>query len=151
MNKTEKTVYELAKPVAEEYGCYIYNVEFAKEGKERYLRVFADTDEGITIEQCELISRRLSDILDEVDPIKDSYFLEISSPGLERKLSLPWHFEKYMGYAVDVSMYKAVNGTKKYTGELAEYSDGDVVINTETETISFNKNEIADIRLHCEF
>lgn len=151
MNKTEKTVYEIAEPIAEEFGCYIYNVEFVKEGKERYLRIFADNDEGITIDECEHISRRMSDALDEADPIKESYFLEISSPGLERKLSLPWHFEKYMGFDVDVSLYKSVNGIKKYTGELAEYNGGNIVINTETQSIEFNKDEIADVHLHFEF
>lgn len=151
MNKTEKTVYALAEPVAAEYGCYIYNVEFVKEGLSRYLRVFIDNDDGITIDECELVSRRLSDILDEVDPIQDNYFLEISSPGIERKLSLPWHFEKYLGCPVDVSLYKPINGAKKYTGELSEYNNGDIVIASETGNISFNKNDIADVHLHCEF
>lgn len=151
MNKTEKTVYALAEPIAEECGCYIYNVEFVKEGQMRYLRVYADKDEGINIEECEKISRKLSDALDEADPIKESYCLEISSPGLERKLSLPWHFEKYMGYAIDVSLYKASNGVKKFTGALVEYNDGNIVIETDTESVSFNKDEVADVHLHYEF
>lgn len=151
MNKTEKTVYALAEPIAAEHGCYIYNVEFVKEGLSRYLRVFADKDEGITVDECEAISRKLSDALDEADPIKENYFLEISSPGIERKLSLPWHFEKYNGYTVDISLYKPVNGSKKYTGELVEYNDGNVGILSENERISFNKGDIADVHLHYEF
>ena len=151
MNKTEKTVYELAEPIAAEYGCYIYNVEFVKEGLSRYLRVFADKDEGITVDECELISRSLSDILDEADPIKENYFLEISSPGIGRKLSLPWHFEKYLGFPIDVSLYKPVCGAKKYTGELAEYNGGDFTIVVESGNITFGKNDIADVHLHYDF
>ena len=109
-SKTEKTVLDMAIPVAKEQGCFVYDVEYVKEGNSWFLRVYVDREGGITIDECEAISRELSSILDKNDPISNNYFLEVSSPGIERKLRQDEHFEMYKGELVDIGLYKAYNG-----------------------------------------
>ena len=120
MNDIEKKVWNLSDEAVEEEGCFIYLVEYVKEGKDRVLRIYIDAEEGVNINQCENISRKVSDILDEVDPIPDSYVLEVSSAGLERRIVLPWHFEGYTGEKVCVGLYAPQYGGKKHIGILKE-------------------------------
>lgn len=103
-----------------EKGLYLYNVDYVKEGRDWYLRVFVDRqdEEYISIEECEQVSARLSEILDKEDPIEDNYFLEVSSPGMDRPLLTDEHFKKYQGKIIDVKLYKAIDGKKEYQGEL---------------------------------
>lgn len=144
-------VASLAAPSIEQAGCVLWDVEFVKEAGERYLRVYIDNDEGVSIDQCELVSRALDKALDEADPIDESYILEVSSAGAERQLKRPSDFEKFMGSQVAVKLYSAREGRKEHIGILASYSDGNVGITVGDRTIDFNKNEIASVRLRIDF
>ncbi len=151
-SKLEQQILEIAKPVAEENDCYIYDVEYVKEGKARTLRIFADKEDGgISLDECETISHRMSDLLDESDPIRENYMLEVSSPGIERRLSQDWHFEKYMGQIIDVGLYKAVDGAKQISGELKTYSNGEITIETENGDKTIMQSETTSIKLHFDF
>ena len=101
-SKTEKAVMDMVNPIAEQNGCFVYDVEYVKEGNSWFLRVYVDREGGITIDECETISRELSSVLDKNDPISNNYFLEVSSPGIERKLRQEKHFEMYKGETVDI-------------------------------------------------
>ncbi|MEE1050280.1 MAG: ribosome maturation factor RimP [Clostridia bacterium] len=146
-SKTESITFELAEPIVKECGCYIYDVEFVREGGLYFLRVYADKDGGISIDECEEISRALSKKLDEADPIKQNYYLEVSSPGIERKLKTKEHFERYMGETVDIGLYKAVNGSKQITAKLTGFKDGIV----KTEEMEIPLKETTFVKLHFEF
>lgn len=150
-SKTEQAALNLAEPVANENGCYIYDVEYVKEGGSWYLRIFADKDGGITIDECEAISRKLSEKLDEKDFIKQDYLLEVSSPGIERRLRQEKHFEMYKGETVDVGLYKAVNGTKTLCGTLLGLSGDEISIDCEGDIVKIKPNEAAYVKLHFEF
>ena len=151
MNKTEEKVCGIATPIAESEGCYIYDVQFVKEGTAKFLRIFADKEGGIGVDDCERISRRLSDELDKDDPIDGNYFLEVSSPGIERQLTQDWHFEKYNMYEVDVKLYSAVNGRKTLKGLLKSADDTEIVIEEGGKEIILNKKDVAAISLHYDF
>ena len=118
-SKLELKILELAKPIAAENGCYIYDLEYIKEGKSRVLRIYADKEsDGISLDECEAISRKISEVLDKSDPISENYMLEVSSPGIERRLRNPEHFEKYLGETIDIGLYQAINGSKTLSGKL---------------------------------
>ncbi len=151
-SKIEQQVLEMSKPVAEENGCYVYDVEYLKEGKSRTLRIFVDKENGgISLDECETISRRMSDLLDESDPVKENYMLEVSSPGIERRLSQDWHFEKYMGETVDIGLYKAVDGSKQLSGRLLAYADEKITVETDNGKLSIMKSETTGVKLHFDF
>ena len=150
-SKTEQAVLMLAEPIAEKMGCFIYDVEYKKEGQERYLRVFADKDGGITLDECEAISRELSKALDESDPIPQNYFLEVSSPGIERKLTRPKHFEMYIGSLVDIGLYKAIDNTKTLCGELLNFEDDEITLGVGDKEIKIKLADTSFVRLHFEF
>lgn len=113
MSKTEDLVLQLAEPIARQFGVMVYDVDYKKEGADWFLRVFLYSGEGIGMDDCESVSRALSDELDREDLIKTSYYLEVSSPGLNRRLTKDWHFEKALGESVLINLYKAENGSKK--------------------------------------
>lgn len=150
MSKITDEVWKLAEPIANNHGCEIWDVEYVKEAGERYLRVFIDSAEGVNIDQCEAVSRELDPILDEKDPIPDSYIFEVSSAGLERSLKRPSDFEKYIGALVEVKLYKAKDGKKEYVGRLSAYDDGNIEIEAGGNTVRFEKNEVANVRLRVE-
>ncbi len=150
-SKLEQQILELATPIAEENGCFIYDVEYLKEGKARTLRVYADREDGISLDECEAISRRLSDALDASDPIRENYMLEISSPGIERRLSQAWHFEKYMGETIDVGLYKAIDGAKQISGVLKGFEDGKITFETENGEMTIMQSEATGVKLHFDF
>ena len=149
-SKTEKIVLDMAKPIAEDNGCFIYDVEYVKEGGNWFLRIYADREGGINIDECENISREISAELDKKDPISQNYFLEVSSPGIERKLRQEEHFEMYKGSLVDIGLYKAVNGSKTLCGELVGL-DGDEVIVKAEEEMRIKLSETTSVRIHFEF
>ena len=149
-SKTEKIVLDMAKPIAEDNGCFIYDVEYVKEGGNWFLRIYADREGGINIDECENISREISAELDKKDPISQNYFLEVSSPGIERKLRQEEHFEMYKGSLVDIGLYKAVNGSKTLCGELVGL-DGDEVIVKAEEEMRIKLSETTSVRNHFEF
>ncbi len=152
MNDIEKKVWDLCDDAVETEGCFIYLIEYVKEGKDRVLRLLIDSEEGIDIIKCENVSRKVSDILDDVDPIPDSYVLEVSSAGLERKIVLPWHFEGYNGEMVDVGLYAQVDGKKKFTGILKDYVEKETLtIEVDGEEITFELKNVSTVNLHFEF
>lgn len=138
-------IRELCTPVAEELGYSVWNVEYVKEGADHILRIEIDSDDGIGIEDCERMSRAFDPILDEDDPIDESYSLEVSSPGVERTLSRPEHFEKMMGAKVEVRLFTAVNGAKSAVGILTAYADGDVTVENDAGTFTFKKADVAKV------
>ena len=148
MSKITDKVTELAKPVVEEEGCSLWDVEYVREAGSWFLRVFIDKDGGVGIDDCERISRRLDPILDEADPIPDSYVFEVGSAGAERELKRPGDFEQFMGSEVEVRLYQPVNGCKVYVGVLAGYDNGRVTVTAGKNEVSFDKSQIALVKLH---
>lgn len=148
----EKKCEELITPIIEVNNFELVDVEYVKEGSNYYLRVYADKEGGITIDDCVLISRALNEILDEDDFIEDAYILEVSSPGLGRPLKKDKDFLRSIGDIVELKLYKARNGIKEFEGELVSYENDTVTIVTEgKEEISFTRSEIALIRLAFDF
>ena len=137
--------------MVEACGCTLWDVEYIKEAGRWYLRLYIDKEGGISIDDCEAVSRGVDPLLDEADPIQDPYTFEVSSAGADRPLKKPEHFEAFMGAEVDVKFYKAVNGQKNCTGILAGYEDGNVTLDMGGETVTFDKKEIAFVRLHVSF
>ncbi|MDR1217382.1 MAG: ribosome maturation factor RimP [Oscillospiraceae bacterium] len=150
MNKIAKAVAGLAAPVCEKHGCELWDVEYVKEAGTRYLRVFIDRPDGVSIEHCEAVSRELDPILDEdEDLIPDSYIFEVSSAGAERPLRRPSDFERFRGSLIEVRLYKARDGKKEFIGYLrgSDSSSGDIEIDIEGEILKFEKDGIANVRL----
>lgn len=140
-------VWELSEPLAKELNLSLWDVQFVKEGADWFLRVFIDKEGGVSIDDCEAVSRPLSDLLDEADPIPEGYIFEVSSAGLDRVLRKPEHFEKCLGQQVDVKLYRPQAGSKEYTGALTGYQDGDVLVDDRR----FEKKDVAQVRLHVSF
>lgn len=150
-SKLEKLVIDGATPIANEIDCYIYDVEYVKEGGARYLRIYADKEGGISLDECEVINRAMCEFMDEKDPIKENYILEVSSPGIERKLRTPEHFEKYLGQTVDVGLYKAIDGSKAISGMLKAYADEKITITLGDSDVELPISETTFVKLHFDF
>ena len=149
--KVTDIVTEFAKPIVEAHGCSLWDVEYVREGSERFLRLYIDKDGGVDINDCEAISRAVDPVLDEKDPIQESYHFEVCSAGLERALKRPTDFERFMGSPVMVKLYRPRNGLKEIPGVLRGYEDGRVTVEAGKETITFEKSELALVRLRVEF
>lgn len=144
MSKITDKVEAIAKPVVEDEGCELWAVEYVREAGNWYLRVFIDKEGGVGIDDCERISRRLDPILDEEDPIPDSYVFEVGSAGAERELKRPSDFEKFMGESVEVKLYQPYEGKKSIVGTLEAYENGDVTVSS----VVLKKSQIAQVKLH---
>lgn len=144
MSKITERVEVLAKPVVEEEGCELWSVEYVKEAGTWYLRIFIDKEGGVDILDCERISRRMDPILDEEDPIPDSYVFEVGSAGAERELKRPSDFEKFMGSEVEVKLYQPYQGRKSVVGKLEAYDEGDVTV----AGVLLKKSQVAQVKLH---
>ena len=151
MAKVTDIVSELAAPIVEENGCKLWDVEYIREAGEWFLRIYIDKEGGISINDCEAVSRPLSDKLDEVDPIEGSYTFEVSSAGAERALKKPEHFAQMMGRQVEVRLYRAVDGKKAMVGELKGYEGGDVTVLLPEGEKTFPKADVAQVRLYVTF
>ena len=149
--KVTELVTQFAKPIVEEEGCRLWDVEYVREGAERFLRVYIDKDGGVDVNDCEKIHRLIDPILDEKDPIAESYHFEVCSAGLERALKRPEDFAKFMGSPVLVKLYRPRNGLKEIPGVLQDYADGRVTVQAGKESITFEKSEVALVRLRVEF
>ena len=148
MAKVTDVVAQLAQPIVEQAGCTLWDVEYVKEAGEWFLRVYIDKEGGVDINHCEAVSRPLSDLLDEADPIQGSYTFEVSSAGLDRPLKKPEHFAACAGQQVDVRFYRPVDGRKEYTGALVGCDgDGNVTVDDKT----FEKKDEAQVRLDVTF
>ena len=152
LGKTEKIVYDMAVGPAADAGFEVYDVEFVKEGGARFLRIYLDKSGGISIDECEEFSRIIGELLDRKDPIPQNYYLEVSSPGIERRLRHREHFEKAIGETVDVHLYKAVGGSKTLTGILTEIDDeNNITIETDGETTTIPQSAAARVNIHFDF
>lgn len=149
--KITEIVAGFARPVVEEHGCTLWDVEYVREGADYFLRLYIDKDGGVDITDCEAISRAVDPILDEKDPIPESYHFEVCSAGLERALKRPSDFERFMGSPVLVKLYQPKNGAKECKGILTGYHDGDVTIDQAGTSVTFAKKELALVRLYVEF
>ena len=151
MAKVSDLTAELAGPIAAENGCTLWDVEYVKEAGDWYLRVYIDKEGGVSINDCEAVSRPLSDVLDERDPIEGSYILEVSSAGADRALKKPEHFARFLGSQVDVKLYRAREGRKELTGTLLGYENGDVTLELPGGPAVLKKKDVAQVRLHVSF
>ena len=149
--KVTELVTGFARPIVEELGCKLWDVEYVREGSERFLRVYIDKDGGVDIQDCEEVHRAIDPVLDEKDPIAESYHFEVCSAGLERTLKRPGDFERFMGSPITIKLYRPRNGLKELPGVLKGYEDGRVTALCGKETITFEKSEVALVRLRVEF
>ena len=151
MKKVTDIVRELALPIVEENGCTLWDVEYVREAGQWYLRVYIDKEGGVNILDCEAISRPLSDALDEADPIETSYIFEVTSAGAERPLKRPGDFEQFMGSPIVLKTYKPRDGRKEFSGDLTACDNGAVEMKAGGQIRRFEKEEIALVRLRCDF
>ena len=149
--KLTEQVWQFAEPVVEAQGCTVWDVEYVREGADWFLRVYIDKEGGVDIADCEAISRALDPILDERDPIPTSYTIEVCSAGIERALKRPGDFEKFLGSDVLVRLYRPKDGTKEFPGVLRGYEDGRVTIDYLGKPVTFEKSEVALVRLRATF
>ncbi len=145
-------VAALVDPIAEEFGYFLWDVEFVKEGGRKILRITIDSEEGINIDDCEKMHRAIDPILDEADPIEEAYYLEVSSPGIERELRTDMHIYACEGWDVEVKLYAPVDNSKMFRGKLLPLGeDGEVRIETVTGERSFPRASVAKIQTYFEF
>ncbi|GAA0124277.1 MULTISPECIES: ribosome maturation factor RimP [Clostridium] len=138
----------LAQPIVEKSGCEMYHLEYVKEAGEYIFRVYIDSEKGISLSECEKVSRELSDVLDIEDPITDEYTLEVQSPGIFRTLFTDKHIEKYIGYDVKVNLKKLLNGKKKYEGVLKKFDTLNLVIEISGEEIVIPREKVSQVTLN---
>lgn len=147
----QQVITELATPIVEGLNYELVDVEFVKEGANWYLRIYIDKPGGIGIDDCQAVSEKISDILDKEDPIEQSYYLEVSSPGLERPLKTERDFIKYKGELVELKVFQPLDGRKVFEGELVGLIDNKIVINQDGNTIEFEKNKVAIVKRAVKF
>lgn len=144
-NIEERVESLVAKPISD-LGYELYDIEYAKEGKDYYLRVFIDKPEGIDLNDCEKVNNAINDLLDEADYIKDQYFLEVSSPGIERKLRKEKHFEENIGKVIEIKLFKPMNKAKSVAGILKAYDKETLTVEVNGEKISVDRQNIATVK-----
>ena len=144
---TVKTVWEIVEPFAQELGLRIWDVRFLKEGSSWFLRIFIDKDGGVSIDDCVDLTHAINKPLDEADPIEQAYFLEVSSPGVERDLVRDEHFEAYIGEKIKVKMIRPIEGKREFSGILSDYSDGNITISLDEGGFTFTKKEASWIKV----
>lgn len=149
--KITEQVWQFAQPIVESLGLTLWDVEYVREGGEWYLRLYLDKEGGVDINDCEAVSRAMDPILDEKDPISGSYHFEVCSAGLERVLKRPSDFERFLGSAITVKLYRPRNGMKEIPCVLRGYEEGRITVEAGKETITFEKSEVAQVRLRVEF
>ena len=149
--KVTEIVQKLAEPVVRQHGCELWDVEYVREGDQRFLRLYLDKEGGVDIDDCEAISRAMDPLLDEADPIPESYHFEVCSAGLERVLKRPSDFARFLGSPVTVKLYRPLNGRKEIPAVLTGYDDGRLTVEAGTEAITFEKSQVAQVRLRVEF
>ena len=150
----EEKVTAMLHPIVDPMNIEIYDVEYVKEGQDMYLRAYIDKEGGVNINDCEAVSRPLSDALDKDDFIEEAYILEVSSPGLGRMLKKDKHLDKSIGEAVDIKLYKPQDGSKEFTGLLIGYTEETITIQEDEqseEQITFDRKAIAGVWQHVEF
>ena len=149
--KVTDLVAEFARPIVEAQGCELWDVEYVREGSEYFLRLYLDKEGGVDINDCEAVSRAVDPILEEKDPIPGSYHFEVCSAGLERVLKRPSDFQRFLGSPITVKLYRPRNGLKEIPCVLKAYDEGKLTVEAGKETITFEKSEVAQVRLRVEF
>ena len=150
MSKITDKVWSMAEPIAAKNGCEVWDVEYVKEAGQWFLRLYIDKEGGVFINDCEAISRELDKLLDEADPIPESYVFEVSSAGAERQLKRKSDFERFMGSKAEVKLYRPVDGAKSFVGFLRGYDNGDVTLETAAGEQRFEKKQVASVRLRMD-
>ena len=147
-----ETVRALAEPLAEEIGCWVWDVEFVKEGTRKILRITIDAEDGIDINMCEHLHRAIDPLLDEADPIEEAYYLEVCSPGVERELKTQVHVDACEGWDVEVKLYAPIDGAKVFRGVLLACGEnGEIRIDANGKTLEFERSAVAKINTYFEF
>ncbi|MBE6985659.1 MAG: ribosome maturation factor RimP [Ruminococcaceae bacterium] len=149
--KITEQVWQFSEPLVEACGCTLWDVEYVREGGDWFLRLYIDKFGGVDIDDCEAVSRAVDPVLDEKDPIPESYRFEVCSAGLERVLKRPSDFERYIGEKIMIKLYRPKNGCKEFAAVLKSYDDGNVTAVVGNEEMTFEKAEIALVRLRVEF
>ena len=145
-------VEELITPVAEELGYFVWDVEYVKEGGRKILRITIDSEEGITVDDCEKLHRAIDPVLDEADPIEEAYYLEVSSPGIERDLKTDMHISACEGWDVEVRLYAPIDNAKLFRGKLLEMGEnGEIRIDIGGTVREFQRSAVAKIQTYFEF
>ncbi|GAB6157592.1 ribosome maturation factor RimP [Desulfotomaculum varum] len=144
-------VAEAVQPVIDEANLELVDVEYVKEGGNWYLRVFIDKPGGVDLDDCQAVSEKIDTILDQLDPIPQAYFLEVSSPGLERPLKKPADFQRFNGHLVNITTFAPVNGAKSFTGKLLDYTDEGVLLDIKGKQVMLPHQQVAAARLAVEF
>ena len=147
MAKVEESVWKHVEPKVNELGYEIYDIEYLKEGTSWYLRIYIDKEDGISINDCEIVSREIDGLIDELNPIKTPYSLEVSSPGVERTLRRDEHFNKYLNTEVEVSLFKPLNGEKKIKGTLMSFNENELKV----DNLSIDRKDISVIKTVYNF
>ncbi|MBP3255877.1 MAG: ribosome maturation factor RimP [Clostridia bacterium] len=147
MASIEDRVEELIKKPIEDLGYSLYDVQYAKEGKDYFLRIFIDNENGIDLNDCEKVSNGINDLLDSADYIKEQYFLEVSSPGVERVLRKDNHLQENIGNDVEIKLFKPLDGKKEYIGTLNSFDESNIFIE-EDRLITIERKNISLIKLH---
>ena len=149
--KVTETVPQFAKPIVEAHGCELWDVEYVREGSEYFLRLYLDKPGGVTIDDCEAVSRAVDPVLDEKDPVPGSYNFEVCSAGLERQLKRPSDFERFLGSPITVKLYRPLEGRKEIPCTLKGYCDGVLTVLWGEKEMTFEKSQVAMVRLRVEF
>lgn len=149
--RTEDITREIALPILDDLGYELVDIEYKKEGAHWYLRLYIDKPNGITLDDCQEASQRIGEMLDKKDPIAHNYYLEVSSPGLDRPLKKEEDFIRYKGHKVDVSLYKPIAGSRKHTGKLIGLIDDVIEIDVDGKSMKFERDDVAIVRLTIEF
>ena len=151
MASIEERVESLIESTVNNLGYDLYDVEYAKEGKDYFLRIFIDKETGIDLNDCEKVNDGINDLLDKADYIKEQYFLEVSSPGIERVLRKDKHLEASEGVLVEVKMFKAIEGQKVFQGVLREFSKDNIIIELEDKDLEISRKDISVIKTVYEW
>ncbi len=146
MAKVEEKVESLIQNKIQELGYVLYDVEYVKEGKDYFLRIYIDNEKGITLDDCENVSNNITELLDNADYIDKQYFLEVSSPGVERVLKKDKHLQNNIGANVQVKLFKQLNGKKQYEGILKDFDENTIEIETTVQNLKIERQNIAQIR-----
>ena len=143
MASIEERVENLVEPKIKELGYNLYDVQYAKEGKDYFLRIFIDKPEGIDLNDCEKVNDGINSLLDEADYIKEQYFLEVSSPGIERVLRKDSHLQSAIGKEIELKLFKPLNNKKEYVGILEKFDEENIVIMQENEELQIDRKNIS--------
>ncbi len=150
-NNTVSIVTQILQPLISEQNLILWDVQFEKEGSMWILRIIIDKEDGISLTDCEALSRPLDKLLDETDPIEQSYCLEVSSAGIERQLTKQWHYDESIGKQVQLRLIRPINGERDFIGKLNKYENDSVFIDCEGNENTFLINDLAYIRWYAEF